>query len=215
MNITKKEENWIKEAGKKGLSRLAVKRKLERIGGKYDENKIEEMLNFYGKLNVETIEEKQEKEEEEFKGEYMEYLELKEKRSGKLGFRERLKYKDCIRFEKNISKLLEIMKVTLKGVRKELVEMGKKFSKNEEKYNKETNDLKIELIDNLMLTKGVLEIDNPKTGKEATKDNLMECNINELLNLFEENVESLGRQINGKLDQDRKDNQLNKNGGNK
>ena len=104
------------------------------------------------------------------------------------------------KFLKNLEKYKKIMLVSLVGIEKELQHIDKDLEMDSEEKEKEINDLQEEIVDRILDSKEIFDIVNPETGEEATKKNLMRCELNSLITLMRENVESLELTINGKID---------------
>lgn len=196
MSLTKKEEKWIEKAIESDYTELQVRKVINK--SKIDETKKEEIINEflkYKKAKEEILEEeKKERNKEEEKGfekQVKIYLEDKEK----LSWSERREVKKWLN---NCEKYMKALK---EGIRKFKEEVDYMNEKGWETYKiqRELDILKNEMIERIIDSKEVLEVENPKTREEATKENLKDLNIDELILLLEDVVNSLDQVVNGKI----------------
>lgn len=192
IQLRKQDIDWIKKAVELELTRLQIKRKLQEA--EYTDERIEAFLDQYD-IEMDKIRLKEEgrdiKDEEEFKTNVKKYFEDKETLS-------RSEKREVKKFISQIEKYSKMVKTAIKGFTQEIEIMEKKGI-NEEKIKKEMEYLKKEIIDRLIESKEILDIEHPKTGREINKENLQDLNVTELIELMEENVEALELIVEGKI----------------
>ena len=199
MSLTIEQNEWIERAYNKGFTFLQVKKKLQEA--KYPIEIVEEMLDGYEILAekdkvIETKAEKKEtkKEEIEFEGKVKEFINNED--SKELSRRDKRYIK---KFLKSITIYQKVMKKSLEGIKKEL-ELLSINVEDKKQQAKETEFLKRDLIERMIESKTILDIEHPITGEDATKENLKTLNINQLIELMEENAEALQIIVNGKIE---------------
>ena len=132
------------------------------------------------------------KDEEKFKEQVKDYFKGKE-----MTFWDKREVKKWL---KNVEKYMKILEETIKKVKEEYEYIIKKQEEKGFKVEKELNYMKKEIIDRIMDTKEILIIEDPNTKMEATKESLMKCDVNQLINLLEENVKILKETVEGKIE---------------
>lgn len=200
IQLTSRDKDWIGRAIDLEMTRLQVKKKLQE--SKFSDERIEVYLNYYDvlmdkkrdiELKEEEVKKPEKKEEErEFKESVKSYFGQSKK---ELSWSERRQIK---RFIKQVEKYSKMIKIAIKGWYDEMEFINRQeWSKG--KVDKEMEYLKKEVIDRLIESKSILDIEDPVTHKEITKESLMNIDIDKLISLLEENVESLDMVVNGKI----------------
>ena len=194
-NLSETDKDWIELTLQKDFTKLQMKRKLKEA--RYTDKRIEEFARYFDYVKNKEDEEEQKvkrdvKEEEKLEKSVSKYLED----GGKdLSWGEKREIK---KFLKNITKYKETLKIALDGIRKEIeiISTNEKFSN---RIDKELQDPKEEIIDRIIDSKQVLEVEDPVTKEEATKESLSKHDIKLLIKLLEDNVEVLDALTNGKI----------------
>lgn len=187
--MNEEDRDWVEQAINSDYTKLQIKKKLEVAG--FNKDKTKAFLEYYESLKNET-EEKDKKDEKEFEKSVKEFAKGER---GNLSWGERRKIKH---FMKGIKKYSQVMKGAIEMVKKEIIFMNEQ-KWTEGKIEEEMNYLKDELIDRIIDSKGILEIEHPITGEEVTKENLKSLNIDQLTNIMEDNVKTIDEFINGKI----------------
>lgn len=198
MVLTEIEKDWTKKAIEKGFTKLQLKKKLQ--DNKTPNEKILEIYDYYDEIEKEYIisksenELKEDKEKEiQFKDNVKKFVEGKEK---ELSWSEKREIK---KFLKNITKYNETLKATIKMIKEEMNKMRIKF--NDEKILKQEEELlRRDIIDRLIDSKEVIDVQHPVTGEDITKENLKELPLDILIIILEDNVETLQMVVNGKIE---------------
>lgn len=197
--LSNKDKEWIEKAINLDLTQLQVVRKLQEVN--YPDERIEAFLEYYENNKKKEVEDEKEtglgikrkdNKEDEFEENVKSYF---GKNNKSLSWNEKRVVK---RWLGQCDKYSKIMKKAIEGFKKEIENIEKK-DLGKEKFEKEMNYLKKEIIDRLIESKGILEVEHPITKEEITKENLKDLDINILIELLEENVESLDMIVNGKL----------------
>lgn len=188
--LTRKDEKWIMKGIEKQMTKLQMRKKLLEAG--YDEEKIDEFAKYFeANLPKEELI-KNEKEEKKFEGNVRKYFDENRK---DLSWGERRQVRNFI---KQAERYSAIVKKAIEGFRKEIEFINKQeWAKG--KIEKEMEYLKDEIIDRLLESKAILEIEHPITGEEITKDNLKSLEMDMLIGLMQEATNSLDMLVNGKV----------------
>lgn len=193
MSLTQDQKDWIQNAIEKGHTYLEVKKKLQKA--RYNYKVIDMMLEEYERVKKDyVIEDKRDEiEEEKFENNVKKFIEDEDTKE--LSWNEKRQIKS---FLKGVNKYQEVMKKSIEMLKKE-IELLSENVKDEKNRKKEEEYLKIEIIDRIIDSLEILDIEHPKTGKEVKKkEDLIDLDLNELIELFEENTESVGVIVNGK-----------------
>lgn len=191
--ITPEEKAWTEKAVDTGFTRLQIEKKLMEANKK--SLKIKEVLKYYDSI-VKDLDEGQEErdltDEEEFKEEIKDYFDGKD-----MGFFQKRKIK---KFLKSLKAYKDMLDVAITGIKKEVEEIKNNVEFDNKRKDKEMESLKLEMIDRIIDSKQIFDIEDPLTGEEATVDNLKKNDLNTLLNLLQINVEALQQTIDGKIE---------------
>lgn len=184
---------WVENALKRGFTKLQMRKKLAEV--KYPEEKVEMFCSYYDELVKETEPEKVFEHEDDFEDSVKKWHEGKK---SELSWEERRAVK---RFLKQMNKYLIVLKATSESMRKEVLEIKRRFEGDSKAIEKELDNVKEELVDRIIESKSILDIADPKTGKEATKDLLMKNDLDTLINFFDnEIVKDVDAVVNGRVE---------------
>lgn len=194
MSLNQDQKDWIMKAIEKGFSFLEVKTKLQKA--RYNPKLIDEMLEEFEAIKEKfTIPEEKRDESKEKEFEKKVNLFIRDEDTKELSWSEKRSVK---KFLKNITQYQKVMKKSIDMIKKE-IELFSENVKDEKQRVKEEEYLKKEIIDRIIDSKEVLDIEHPITGEDVTKENLNSLNITQLIELMEENVEALQIIVDGKL----------------
>lgn len=195
-DLTDRDKDWIEKGVEKEMTRLQMRKKLRESN--YKDEKIDLFIDYYdllidkkNKMEKELTGKKEDEDEKEFKSEIKKYFENK----GDLSWGERRRIKRWLR---DVKKYSNIIKEATNWFKKE-VEYINKQDWNKGKIEDEMKILKTEIIERLIESKELLDIEHPITGEEVTKENLKDVEIDMLIKLLEDNVETLDLIVNGKI----------------
>lgn len=191
MTLNDTEKDWIEQAYEKEFTELQVRKKLKEA--RYTDKRIEEFIEYFKSISPPEYEEERDVEDEKkFEGDVKKFIEGNDK---DLSWGEKREIKKWIKKVGNYSKSI---KIAIIGIRKEFeyITTQPKFAK---RIDKELDDLKSEIIERIIDSKQVLEIEDPLTGEEATKESLSKCDIPTLIKLLEDSVDTLDALTNGKI----------------
>jgi len=191
--LTEEEMEWIENAIRRGFTKLQMRKKLSEV--KYPEERIESFCNYYESLIQAAEPEKKYEQEDEFEESVKKWHEGKK---DELSWGEKRAVK---KFLKQMNKYLVVLKATSEGMKKETIEIKNRFGKDSMRMDNELNHVKEELIDRIIESKSILDITDPKTGKEATKELLMKNTLDELITFFDEEIiKDVDAVVNGRVD---------------
>lgn len=195
--MNERDKKWVIGAIEKDMTRLQVKRKLQEH--EYPEKKVDIFLDFYDECQDEIKRMKQEENKEkessesEFKDSVRKYADKETRKE--LSRKER---RDVRIFLRNVNRYLQTVKIAIEGFKKEIDHINSQdWSKG--KIEKELGYTKEEMIARIVESKQILEIEHPHTGEDVTEKNLKSLEMDELIELMEENVNTLDLVVNGKI----------------
>jgi len=190
MVLSDRDKEWIEKAVEKELTTLQVKKKLRTAN--YSDDKVEEFVKYFEEIQPEEKDLPDIEDEKDFEKQVRDYF----KDQDKLSYFEKREVKKWL---KNLEKAITTLKFAIAGLKKEYEYILKRQDEKGILIERELQDLKLEIIDRIIDTKGIIYIEDPKSGKEATKENLKESSIDELIELMEDNVNVLTETVEGKL----------------
>ena len=191
--LTEEDKIWIENVIDKGITNVQMKKKLKEAN--YNEERIQEFLKYYEKSlpKIEIKEERNIKEEKEFEKKVKKYQE----NPYNLGWLERKKVKSWLN---NVRKYIKAIDETIIILKKEIETISEKFGKDNMQLTNELEDLKSEMIDAVINSKDIMIIEHPyKEGVEATKENLTDVELVDILELLEDSNNELKLIVNGKI----------------
>lgn len=191
--LTDEDMQWIETALKRNFTKLQMIKKLQET--KYTEEKIKSFKEYYEKISQNSEPKEFYKQDDKFEEDVKKWTEGKK---DELSWQEKRAVK---KFLKQINKYLTILKTTSKAMTKEVIEIKNRFGTNSTRMDKELEQIKEELIDRIIESKAILDITDPKTGKEATKELLMKNDLDSLIKFFDEEiVRDVDAVVNGRID---------------
>ena len=192
MKLLNSEKEWIEKAIDKDIPRLEIIVKLEKAGKTPKE--VNNFLKYYDKITAEKKMPKiTDKDDEiEFEMQVKTYF----KNPKELNYFKRREVKKWV---KNLEKQIKVFEDIIELLEKNTVELVRKHLSDSEKIDKEIQRLKEMAVDSLLDTSEIFYLENPRTGEEATKENLMELKPEEILQYIKSNKELLQEVVNGKL----------------
>lgn len=186
------EEEWVEKAKERGFTKLQMKTKLEQ--NNYSQEKIGAFLEYYGEEVYKQEEMPALEEEEDFKKQ----VELYKSKPEELSWKKRREVKNWL---KNLKKQLVVMKKLVETLKKSVNMNFERYKNDKEQLDKELKLLKEDLIMQIMATTTIFHITHPyHKGVEATKENLKDVNLEDLIELMELNTQELELEVNGKTE---------------
>lgn len=194
--LTEEDKEWIENAYQKGFTSLQLKRKLEKAH--YTEERIESFIQYLEHITKENEQHLQKKKQlendEEFKKSVQQYF-TEQKKEMSWGERRAVK-----KFLKNVEKYMKAWKIIIEQFKKEIERINELFKGDKTKVARETEYAKQEFIDRIIDSKIILDVEDPITGLEATKENLSNNDTDTLIQLGEQGITHMGEIINGRID---------------